>query len=140
MNEGEPSAEDWSGDVSRVPEGEWSEVDSRRIEHDPIDHSGPWRVASTGAALDVFSVILLESLPAHQLEVEVMGNPAVYGTIVYDPLDLEYVMGNGWKVEVRDGAGIMRSGDLLVQRRHGGEEMDEAEEELREMLSKEDLS
>ena len=113
--EGIPSAADWSNDVSRV--ADWEEVDSQTVEHDPINHDGPWRVVSSGAGLGEFSLILTETLPPFQIEVEVMGNPAVYGTVDYEPLDLEYVIGSGWKVAIVRGEGVIRSGDLLVAKR-----------------------
>ena len=115
--EGGPAAADWSNDVSRVSEGEWQEVHSQMVEDDPLDHDGPWRVVSSGAGLGEFSLILTETLPPFQIEVEVMGNPAVYGTTEYEPLDLEFVMGNGWKIALVRGEGIVRAGDLLVARK-----------------------
>lgn len=104
-------------DPSIVPEDEWEEAHSERIETDPIDHEGPWRVASSGAGIGRTERLTLDTLPPFQVEVEVMGNPAVYGTVDYDPVDLMYVMGSGWLVDIKEGSGVMRSGDLLVLRK-----------------------
>lgn len=122
-------------DPSIVPEDEWQEAHSERIEHDPIDHEGPWRVASSGAGIGRTERLTLDSLPPFQVEVEVMGNPAVYGTVDYDPVDLMFVMGSGWLVDIQRGEGVMRSGDLLVLRK--GSTIEELEAEPEHDVSRE---